>query len=82
QQRIFAGNRITGVAYGDGRWIAVGPDGPFGTSPSTSTAFISSDGTSWATRDHFENTAVDLAFGGSVTTRSSTTVTPSAVANE
>jgi hypothetical protein len=82
QEGTFANNRITGVAYGAGRWIAVGPDGTFGTSPSTSTAFASSDGTSWATRGHFENTAVDLAFGGSVTTRSSTTATPTSVANE
>jgi hypothetical protein len=81
QEGTFANNRITGVAYGAGRWIAVGPDGTFGASPSTSTAFASSDGKTWSRRGHLENIALDLAFGGDASSGSSGTVaTPTSVA--
>ncbi|MGZ7087551.1 MAG: hypothetical protein ACXVIH_14580, partial [Ilumatobacteraceae bacterium] len=66
----FVHNKIAGVAYGNGQWLAVGQDGdhPVGYHRNPSSAFFaSSDAKTWTRRGHLDPEGWDLAFGGGPT---------------
>jgi hypothetical protein len=63
----FANNPVTGVAYGNGLWLAVGAgatDYVSNLGSGSTNVFASSDATSWSQRARLAPGAVDLAFGG------------------
>jgi len=58
---------IGGVAYGNGRWLALSQSG---------TVFRSSDGTTWSKRGQAPQPVSDLAFGGGATSTTAPTTLP------
>lgn len=70
----FAGNQISGIAYGDGEWLVAARNGD---------VFSSADTKTWSRRAHLSG-AAELAFGGNAasgpTSPASTTTTTTAQA--